>query len=545
MKIRFLKYSIIILLSFTFFSCSKLNLAPTNEFTELNYWTTISNADYVLNTAYSQMFNSTAMIDNEFLTDNTFEGRGGDESEIVTGVANASIGRFANEWSSCYSGIKTCHTFMANVGNVPGISDSLKNLMIAQARFIRAFLYFRLANWFGDVPFFTKDISLEDSKTIARTPYANVISFVHSELDDVAAILPAKGQYLASDAGRITRGAAIALNARVYLYDNDWQNVVKYCEMLINTTNYGSYSLFPNYANLFKPQGQNSSEDILDMQYASGASSTRNWSNMFDLIPITCGGRVNQAAPTQELVNSYIMDNGLPITAAGSGYDPKNPYIGRDPRLEATIVHHLSSMVQRGATVSHLIYTQPGSTTDPNFTPDLYVGGGSNSTATGYYYRKLYDSSALDGMASGMNLMLIRYADVLLMEAEAKNELGQMDATVWNNTITPIRVRAGFTASSALDFPAVSQDSLRSIIRNERRSEFALEGTRVFDIRRWKLSETVLNGYPQGAQFGDPTIDNGFLRLTQRSFNPQRDYLWPIPQSQMDLDPNLTQNPSY
>ena len=434
---------------------------------------------------------------------------------------------------------------MANVENVPGISDSSKKQMIAQARFIRAFLYFRLANWFGDVPFFTQDISLDESKTLARTPYADVISFVHSELDEVATILPTKQQYPASDAGRITRGAAVALNARVYLYDNDWKNVVKYCEMLINTTDYGSYSLYPDYAGLFKPQGQNSSEDILDMQYAPGASSTRNWSNMLDLIPITCGGRVNQAAPTQELVNSYVMTNGLPITAAGSGYDPDNPYAGRDPRLEATIVHHLSSMVQRGATASHLIYTKPGSTTDPNYTPDIYAGGGSNSTATGYYYRKLYDSSALDGMASGMNLMLIRYADVLLMEAEAENELGQMSATVWDNTIKPIRVRAGFTESSALDFPSVDQDGMRTIIRNERRSEFALEGIRVFDIRRWKLSETVLNGYPHGAQFGDPTVDNGFLRLTKRTFNPQRDYLWAIPQSQMDLDPNLTQNPGY
>src|SRR6185437_1815311 len=208
MKIKFLKYGIILLLSFPFFSCSKLNLAPTNEFTELNYWTTIDNANYVLNTAYSQMFNSTAMIDNEFLTDNTFEGRGGDESEIVTGVANASIGRFANEWSSCYAGIKTCNIFMANVGNVPEMPDSLKSLMIAQARFIRAFLYFRLANWFGDVPFFTQDITLYESKTIDRTAYAKVISFVHSELDDVATILPFKGQYTASDVGRISRGAA-------------------------------------------------------------------------------------------------------------------------------------------------------------------------------------------------------------------------------------------------------------------------------------------------------------------------------------------------
>ena len=142
-------------------------------------------------------------------------------------------------------------------------------------------------------------------------------------------------------------------------------------------------------------------------------------------------------------------------------------------------------------------------------------------------------------MAAGLNLILMRYADVLLMYAEAKNELGQMNETIWNQTIRPIRERAGFTDASALNFPA---SKLQEIIRRERRSELAIEGLRLFDIRRWKLIETVLNIRPRGDRFG---ANNTHILLDQRKFNKDRDYLFAIPQSQRDIDKNLTQNPGY
>ncbi|WP_372652946.1 RagB/SusD family nutrient uptake outer membrane protein, partial [Draconibacterium sp.] len=104
----------------------------------------------------------------------------------------------------------------------------------------------------------------------------------------------------------------------------------------------------------------------------------------------------------------------------------------------------------------------------------------------------------------------------------------------------------GFSDASALDFDAsLSSSDLREIIRRERRVELALEGLRIFDIRRWETAETVLDGNPHGAQYGDPSIDNGYIRLDVRSFNPERDYLWAVPQSQKDLNPNLGQNPGY
>ena len=149
-------------------------------------------------------------------------------------------------------------------------------------------------------------------------------------------------------------------------------------------------------------------------------------------------------------------------------------------------------------------------------------------------------------MASGLNLMLIRYADVLLMYAEAKMELGQFDESIWNQTIRPIRERAGFTDPAALNFPSdLNQQELRELIRNERRIELAMEGLRIFDIRRWEIAEDVLNGWAHGARFSPTSEDDGFLRVNLRTFDPGKHYLWPIPRDERLINPNLTQNPGW
>jgi hypothetical protein len=134
---------------------------------------------------------------------------------------------------------------------------------------------------------------------------------------------------------------------------------------------------------------------------------------------------------------------------------------------------------------------------------------------------------------------MMRYADVLLMYAEAMNELGQMNETVWNQTIRPIRERAGFTAAKALDYPGGS--NLRQVIRNERRVELALEGLRWWDIKRWKAGSEYLNGPVKGC-----TFVGGAEVLDTYTFDENRDYLWAVPLSEIDFNPNLKpQNPGY
>lgn len=523
-------------------ACNDLSLSPSYEFTEQNYWTSPDKAKMVLNTAYSQMSNSTYFFYNAALSDNAFVGRGdpANTSTIARGNYNASTPRFDNQWNMHYSGIKTANVFLENIDRVKNMDEDLRARMKAEARFIRAWQYFKLTTWFGDVPFFKKDISVEESKTISQTPHGDIVNFIHSELEDIQNDLPMKGEYSQQDRGRITKGAAIALNARVYLYDNNWQGVVNSTEKLIGTSANGDYGLFPDYRGLFLPQNEYNQEVIFDFGYVPN-DVTHN--QMFDLVPLTAGARVNAMAPTQELVDAYPMQNGKSIDDPNSGYDENNPYQNRDPRLDATIVHHLSEWQDRDGG-SHTIYIKPGSAPDQDAARDEYQGQGSNATSTGYYLRKYYNPTVPDNFNSGLNLIAIRYADVLLMYAEAKNELGQMNQQVWDETIRPIRQRAGLD-NSALSFNSSwSKSELRDIIHNERRVELAMEGLRIFDLRRWKTAENVLNGPVHGAPYGQPQDSIGMI-LANRSFDANSDYLWPIPQAELDLNDNLDQNSGY
>ena len=543
MKLNFLKYSAVAVVFLASLSgCQDLDLAPTDKFTEANYWTSAEKASMVLNTAYGQLTSSGRYFSNESLSDNMYEGRGNSSEKMISsGQADASNSRFSEGWKNSYAGIKTCNVFLENVDKVPNMNETLRTRMKAEARFIRAWLYLQLTTWYGDVPLFEKDITLEESKSISRTPKAAILTFIYNELDEVEAVLPTNTEYAEADRGRITKGAAIALKARAYLYQNDWANVVAACEKLIGNTSNGTYALFSSYEGIFKPENEYNSEVILDYQYVP---SVRVWEEMYDLAPLSVGARINSKAPTQELVDDYIMMNGKSIKEANSGYDESNPYKNRDPRFAATIVYHGAKWVRPDGTIQ-TIYIKPGSTPSDNTygNVDEYIGAGSNSTSTGYYLRKNYDPTSEIGMKSGLNLILIRYADVLLMYAEAMNELGKMDEAVWNKTIRPLRERAGFTDAPSLIYP--TEGNMQTIIRRERRVELAMEGLRIFDIRRWKTAENVLNGYPHGAQFGEASIDNGYIRLEKRTFNPERDYLWAVPLSQKDLNPNLGQNPGY
>ena len=528
---------------FLFASCNDLDLAPTNRYTEFNFWESADRASAFLNRAYDEMYNSDYFFNTECLTDNLYQGRSASSEVLITsGQADASNGRFSGEWSACYTGINYCHTFLENVDRVPDMDETLKTRMKAEAKFIRASQFFRLATHFGDVPFFERLITSSEGKVISRSPKAEVIAFVRKELNEIVSILPTKQQYATADNGRITKGAAMMLLARTYLYENDYANVASICEKLMNGE-FGQYSLFSSYEGLFLPENEYNSEVILDMGYAgSGLNTLKTWGNYTDAIPNTAGGRVTNFSPTQELVEDYIMLNGKGIKENGSDYDENDPYVGRDPRFHYTIVYHGYPWKKLDGTVI-TIYIKPGSSTGITGASNTDEYGLGNSTTTGYYLRKWYDpTSHPTSIASGLNLILMRYADVLLMYAEAKQELGQMNEDVWNRTIKLIRARAGFTQASALDYPAGS--NLQTIIRRERRCELAIEGTRLFDIRRWKTIETVLNGNPHGAKFSSNNTQ--YIILNERKFNKDRDYLFAVPQSQIDINPNLLpQNPGY
>lgn len=517
--------------------CVDLDVEPTDKYTDGTYWTSEANASAMLNTAYRQMNSPDWVFRDERLSDNLYNGYGGDAvKDITNGQATSSTKLFNEVWNDIYSGIKTTHTLLGNIDRVEEMDESLKTRMKAEARFIRAFLYFQATNWYGNVPFFTEDIDEATARKISPTPQAEIVAWIHQELEEIAEILPTKEEYPEADRGRITAGAAVAMNARVALNFNEWAEVVSYTEKLIDSKEYGEYSLFPDYQKLFFKANEYNSEIILDVQYVP---EKRTWGKISVYVPFSLPSvQYTLACPTQNLVDTYLMKD-------GSKWDEsKDAYAGRDPRLDMTIVRH-GSVIEDKTGKKTTVNVDPN---DPkNKTNDKL--GRENGSQTGYFFRKYYDPSQEAWTAGttwdcNINFVTLRYADVLLMYAEAKNELGQMDANIWNKTIKPLRQRAGFdNTPAAMDYPAGGD--LRQVIRDERRVELALEGSRIYDIRRWKIAETVLNEPRRGAKF---KLNKGVLEYyayTENSFDKDRDYLWAIPRQQLVINPNLGQNPGY
>jgi len=535
------KLFLVVLLVCAACGCKKLDLAPSDRYTDLTFWQVDDNVNNALNNIYNGIFTSNPYFYNESLSDNAYTRLGisaGNVDAISSGSFTVDLNRFSSDWSYYYAGIKSCNLFLANVDKNTTLPAATRNRMKGEARFVRAWHYFNLMKWWGDVPLLTEDITADQAKTEARTPRADVLNFITGELDAAAGILPTRDQYGAADRGRVTKGAALALKARVLLYEgNRMADVVTICEQLMNNQA-GTYSLYSSYEDLFKSAAKYNSEVIFDLAYVL---NTRMWGDYIDFAPLSLGARSNNLAPTQELVDSYIMNNGKGIHDAGSGYDESNPYSNRDPRLSATVVY--DQFVWKNADGStKKIYIKPGSSPAGQDQNEYKASG--QGTATGYYWRKYWDPVSVPTLQFGSDLIIIRYAEVLLMYAEAKNSLGQMTSDVWDKTIRLIRQRAGFTDPGALSFPPAGAD-LTSIIRNERRSEFAFEGLRIDDIRRWRIAEQVMNGWAHGAKYGDPATDNGYLRAQLRSFDKNKHYLWPIPSSELVKDSHLTQNPNY
>lgn len=512
-------------------SCNDLEQPPSNQYTDANFWTA-KNVDKLVMTAYTQMYSAGTMWGDEERTDNLYSGYRAEDNHLIRrGIATSSTGTFG--WGGWWGGIRSSHTFLQNVGNIEGVDEATVTRLEAEARLIRDFIYFRLTSLYGDIPFFMENPSLDYASTITRTPHAEVIKTITEDLEDLIPGLPKKEELPAAENGRLTQAAAAMFRARIALMENDWENVAKWTKRIIDGE-YGHYELFPTYEGLFQEENEYNDEVILDKGYAQGTGTT--WGEINNMKPPTLRSTYITWTPTQSLVDSYLTLGGYTIDETGTDYDAANPYNNRDPRLDATVIRDKSTLYDPSTGLTHTIYIKASSgRSDDN----VGIGTGLYKTVTGYYTRKWFAPIKDDtGYSSGLNIIMMRYADVLLMYAEAMNEMGQMTSTVWDSTIGAIRKRAGFTAAKALNMPS---GDLRQIIRNERRVELALEGLRWWDIKRWKAGKEYLDGPVKGC-----TFVGGAAELDNYVFDENRDYLWAIPQSEIDFNPNLKpQNPGF
>jgi SusD family. len=510
-------------------SCQKdfLDRSPLDALSKNSFWKTESDVVYAVNGCYSGWESADRILYMDCATDNAF-GQFPWEGYQVLGNGNVTA---ADAGASIYSytNIARCNMVLENIGNVP-MSDDMKKRYSAEVRFIRAYTYYNMLFVYGDVPLITKTVTIEESKA-ERTPRATVLKFVMDELTACIDGLPTSYSD-SKDKGRITKGAALAIRARIELAEKQYDACATDCQAIMGL----GYQLFPDYRKLFNIDNKNNSEVVLDVQYKADNGGFENWV-LGVLLPNSQGGW-SSITPTQSLVDEYECTDGKTI-AESPLYDSENPYANRDPRFYATVIYP-------GA-----LYE--GSYFDPlNVNSDDYYTKG-NTSKTGYNFRKYVDSPSQykDVWNTGMNAMVVRYAEVLLMYAEAMVEQNKIDASVYK-AIDDVRTRAGMPKVDQAVYS--NQSKLRELIRRERRVEFAQEGLRFFDIVRWRISEVVMNQAAYGIrQEGSVDSNTGKVTFTtqtrlkaeDRHFDPAKNYLWPIPQAELDKNPNLKQNPGY
>lgn len=545
-------------------SCSDLDLNPLGQGSTESWFTSETQFKMAINNGYRLAFWT---LTNEELADdynyrNTM-------STVIAGTLNSEDGDVGTLYSNMYAGITRANTIINSIekGKENGISESALLQYEAEAKFFRADHYAKLVFAFGDVAYTTEMLDLTTAYTTGRTSKDKVIQAIYDDFDFAAANLPKE---YSTQSSRATKGAALALKARYALYFGDYaiaSEAAKACMDL------GVYSLNSNYANLFLTKNAKESVFLIPRSIEESIYiSTKNY------IPRNAGGNAAYN-PSWALLTSYECTDGLPIDESPL-FNPKLPFANRDPRCTATIVEF-------GTTHMGIVYNpHPDALKVMNYNTGASIKNNDNraiaqyASYNGLVRRKGIDESwgLVNGYKANSDHVVIRYADVLLIYAEAKIELNQIDQTVLD-VINKVRARAyGVSITDVSKYPSIkttNQAELRKILRRERRMEFGMEGLRYYDIIRWKIAGKALNNqncgmlYPStllktkvvtpGLWFwaSTPPIDedgipdfsklvnDGYAQVLSVGNWNDRQYLWPIPSTEIEINENMTQNEGY
>jgi len=542
-------FALLLMLSF---SCRKLDRFPLDSPSTETFYQTKAEMDLAINGLYAIGLYS---FDNEAWSDNFWD-RTAVGNDIIHGNSTTQSSEYSTLWSTCYKAIERANLIIDNISQVQGVDQAYQNQAVAQARFVRGWSYCMLTTHFGAVPLVEHSLTIAQSKTVARTAQADIVTFAFADLDYAAATLPASytGQQY------FTKGAALGVKARSALYLGQYQLAADLAQQVMNLN---IYSLYPKYSDIFLKAGEHSSEVIIS--FPRSATYASDYSIQY-YMSRNAGGYAS-SLPTYEMLDAYECTDGKTIDQSPL-YDPKQPFNNRDPRLKMSIVTPGTDWM------GYDYEYYPDSTTCFDYITHKRVTNNDCKTASiyasydGLLWKKSLDSSLLVNYNKvDLDEIVMRYSEILLTYAEAKIELGSIDQSVLN-AINQVRARAyGVNFAQTSAYPAItttSQTDLRTIIRRERRVEFADEGLRYMDILRWKLAEKVLNvpvlGLPKAKTDyyfpGTPVIGSDtyidqrafvskLTTLDQRSFNPNKNYIWPVPYSELVQDPSLGQNPGW
>ena len=485
--------------------CSKdlLDLEPADQSSVESFWTSEDKAAAALTGCYETLIGPYSgegswLLKLEDITPNAFEiDDGSGASSIARGDNNPTLPLINSRYEAAYEGIGRTNTFLDNIDQVP-MDEELKTRFKAEARFLRALYYHNLVEYYGGVPLILDSPNNNSQGELPRDTKAEVLEQINTDLDAAAAGLPVS--YSNTNTGRATKGAALALKARSALYNENWAEALSAAQAVIDLN---QYDLFPNYRGLFLLENERNNEVIFDVEFQF-PEVTNRYNELFQ-----------QGNVFKDLVDAYLVTDGQTISDSDL-YDPENPFANRDPRLSQTLIT-IGSMLNG----------------------EVVTGDELFADLTGYAFKKytyLLDnemSSTPPPGQSEINPILFRYAEILLTIAEAENELNGPTPRAYD-AINEVRSRESVDMPDVS--PGLSKEEFREVVRLERRIEFAGEGLYYQDIIRWRTAEVVMN---------QPGLDKDGNVIENRNFNPEKDYLWPLPDRDILLNPNLEQNPGY
>jgi hypothetical protein len=469
-------------------SCKKsfLDVPPQGQQPAVQFWKTQDDATKAVNSIYAHLRTwenvaFPALVIESVASDEADKGSTPTDATFWnlydTFTVTSTEGSLQSFWTGQYQNIELCNQVL---DNVPGITmdATLKARYLAEAKFVRAYSYFRLVRAYGDVPLRLKIPADATEYNIPRTAKAAVYTQIEQDLTDAAAALPSS--YASADLGRATKGAALGMHAKVAMYQKKWTDVLNYTNQVIAL----GYSLYPDFEQGFRTNHENNVESVFEIQSellaGNPEASTSQYSQVQGVAGVTGGG--------------WGFNNPSAVLAAA--------FETGDPRRDGTILF-------RGETTPEgdLI---PATVVNPMYNQKSYVPFG------------MFVSGYNEGVQQ--NIRVLRFADVLLMNAEAANETGNPALALIS--LNKVRGRArGANTGILPDVTTTDQTALRAAIYKERQVELAMESDRYFDVIRQGRGTEVFG--PKG-------------------WKANKNEVWPVPQTEIDLSGGLlTQNPGY
>jgi len=510
---------------------------------------------------------NTSLVPLECFSDDAVPSADGNEGWNVIRGGYSPVSPFDDNWSNSYSAIRAANIYLNNYQLVPWADSSRKVWFANEARALRAYFYYELIRRYGGVPLVGDKVyqpNDPDLLNLKRNSFDECVNYIVSQLDMAKDSLrpdaPLSGRSTDADFGRMRKSIVLAIKAKVLLlaasplfnpsstpnkpytgyaaYSAErWKAAADAAKAVMDL---GIYDLEPNRYTLILARA-NKEHIFFRMSDPRTDNSYGYYMSPPGYKPANRNSE-GRVSPTQEFVDAFPMKNGKPITDPSTGYNPSNPYAGRDPRLEQTVFYNGAKWLQRPIEIFE------GGKDKPNDATLAPV-----QTQTGYYAKKFCanDSSSVNYTSTFFRdggfvppWCIIRYADILLMYAEAKNEYSGPDATVYA-AVEKIRQRAGLSPY-ALPL-GLSQDQMRDVVRNERRIELAFEEQRFWDIRRWKIAKTVYGTTLHGVTItknANGTFNYSPKAVTTPWFTDAM-YLFPIAIKETQVNQGIEQNPGY